>query len=115
MTLTITPEQIIEATVGESIFAELSFLAWLQSHPGQSVSTVTWTSAETSLATKDAGTDAVFTSQQGTNAGVSSDAVRAKFTMVAAGLCTVYATATLTNPSETKIGIRQFNINAIPT
>lgn len=115
MTLTTSPEQIIEALVGESIFAEASLLAWLQSHTGQSVLSVVWTSAETSLATKDVGTDAVFTSQQASNAGVSNDAVRAKFTMVAAGVCTVVATATLQNPTETKIAIRFFNINAIPT
>lgn len=115
MTLTTSPDQIIDALVGEDIFAEVSFLNWLLSHPGQSVLSVVWTSAETSLATKDAGTDAVFTSQLGTQQGITNDAVRAKFTILAAGVCTVVATATLQNPTETKIGLRFFNINAIPT
>jgi len=109
----------IDAYVGEQIPIRYSFLSRLQdfratSQALQSAS-IAWTSMTTSLATFNTGSGALVTSENGSQAGISNDAVIGTFTMVAAGICTVKVSVSAQNPTAVYVGIIQFNISPIPS
>lgn len=104
--------------VGESIPIVYSFLNKLKSFQssGHALSgTPTWVSQTTSLATFDVGSGALTTSEQGSADGFTNDACIGRFTMVAAGLCTVKVTIAGVNPTATWVGYIQFDISDVPS
>lgn len=103
--------------VGESVPIRYSFLSRLKSFSGQLLTgaSIAWTSQTPSLATFQTGSAALVTSDQGLADGVSNDACLGRFTMVAAGICTVWVSVAATNPTATYIGVMRLNIVAVPS
>jgi hypothetical protein len=88
--------------VGEQIPVRYSFLSLLKDFLGTSQSlvgaSITWTSQTPALATFAVGSAALVTSDQGSADGIANDACLGRFTMVAAGLCTVQVGVDDINP-----------------
>lgn len=89
-----------------------SFLPTVQTLTGASIS---WTSKTPSIAMYDASSGILATSPEGTSEGILNDAVLGRFTMLAAGTCTVFVSVAATNPVATYIGVVQFVVEAVPT
>lgn len=113
----------INTFVGEDFPTRYSFLSGLLdfqpplNNPAQTLvgASIAWVSQSPLLASFDVGSSALVTSEEGSAAGITNDAVIGRFTMLAAGICTVYVTVSAVNPTETYVGIVQFLIEAIPT
>lgn len=113
----IIPSQ--DAWVGESLAIRLSFLNKLKSFQssGQSLValSVAWVSQTPLVASFDVGSEGLVSSDQGIADGIPLDACIGRFTMLAAGICTVYVTVDTINPVDTYVGVLQFRVEAIPT
>lgn len=111
----IIPSQ--DAWVGESLAIRLSFLNKLKSFSGQSLvgASVAWVSQTPLTASFDVGSNGLVSSDQGIADGIPNDACIGSFTMLQAGICTVYVTVDTINPTDTYVGVLQFRIEAIPT
>lgn len=109
----------LAAYVGESIPVRYSFLSRLKDFRSTSQTlsapSIAWTSQTPSLATFEVGSGGLVTSDQGSADGIANDAVIGRFTMLAAGICTVEVSVSATNPTATYIGLIQFEIEAVPT
>lgn len=113
----IIPNQ--NAWVGESLAIRLSFLNKLKSFKSSNQSlvalSVTWTSQTPLVASFDVGSEGLVSSDEGLAEGIPLDACIGSFTMLQAGICTVYVTVDTINPTDTYVGVLQFQIEAIPT
>ena len=105
--------------VGEQVPVRFSFLSLLKDFRGTSQSlvgaSISWTSQTPALATFDLGSAALVTSDQGSADGISNDACLGRFTMLAAGQCTVFVEVDAINPTAHYVGVIQFQIEAVPT
>lgn len=109
-------QQIENRLVGESIPLQFSFLSDLMSFNGQTLTgaSIAWNSQDVSLATFDAGSEALVTSDNAAAKGVSNDACLGRFTLVAPGVVTCVVTVDAVNPVATYIGLIQIQIEGIP-
>lgn len=105
------------AWVGESLAIRLSFLNKLKNFSGQTLvgASVAWVSQTPVVATFDIGSNGLVSSDQGAADGIPNDACIGSFTMLAAGICTVYVTVDTLNPVDTYVGVLQLQIEAIPS
>jgi hypothetical protein len=110
-------DSTIDAIVGEKIPIRRSFLSRLKSFSGQTLAgaSIVWTSQTPALATFDAASEALVSSDQGLADGVPNDACLGRFTMVAAGICTVSVKVDALNPVATYVGFVRLNITAVPS
>lgn len=95
--------------VGDKRYATIMFTKYLSRKPGQTVLSATWTSENPTNCPLIASSEQVLT----TNA--PSDTVRARFDNIAAGQYTVWATATLQNPTEIIVDYVILDVAAVPT
>lgn len=109
----------LKVRVGEDIPIRYSFLSRLKSFQssGQSLvgASVAWTSQTPALCTFDLASGGLVTSDSGAAAGIANDAVIGRFTMLAAGICTVEVSVSAINPTAIYVGVAQFEIEAVPT
>jgi len=109
----------IPAYVGESIPIRYSFLSRLKDFQSTTQvltgASIAWTSQTPAVATFDAASAGLVSSDQGIADGIPNDACIGRFTMVSAGICTVEVSVAATSPVATYIGVLQFEVEAIPT
>lgn len=109
----------IDAIVGEQIPVRYSFLSRLKSFQatGQTLTgaSIAWASQTPALATFDVGSGGLISSDQGLADGFTNDACIGRFTVVAAGICTVSVTVDAINPTAKYVGVVRLNITAIPS
>jgi len=109
----------LNTVVGESIPIRYSFLSRLKNFlsTGQTLTgaSIAWVSQTPAVATFDVGSGGLVSSDQGLADGIPNDACIGRFTMVAAGVCTVTVSVDAINPVATYVGVIRFQVTAVPT
>lgn len=109
----------IATRVGEAVPIRYSFLSRLKSFQSTAQSltgaSIAWTSQSPLIASFDTGSGALVSSEQGIADNIPNDAVIGRFTMLQAGICTVWVEVDATNPIATYVGVVQFEIESVPT
>lgn len=105
----------IELWVGEQLAVAFSFKNELARFPGSSIATPVWTSQDTAVATFNAATGAIVTTNIGQDAGLTNDGAQGTFTGVAAGTAYVKVSVTASNPANVWVGVIQLTVKAIPS
>lgn len=109
----------VPALVGQDLPIRYSFLSLLKNFIATNQSLVSAsiviTSNTPTVADFDVGSSGLVTSPKGTLAGISNDAVIARFSILAAGDATMKIEVDAINPAATYVGFFTFEVEDVPT